>query len=221
MSTSWRGTPKAPVLLGAVVRQVRRDLAGFRLETPHDELLTALLPDGLTLGRGSTTLIHHLADLPEPAPLTGWLDLARPRLGRRPRRGARSGVGPGASPRTLAAGGHRSRARHARGGRAGARARRCDRAVGPEEEGWVLARDIQREFGGRRLNVEVPYQDADGAGRTVRGQPRRRTRRQTDDQRGVPQWAAQGDGNSGSVSGRPARSPGSARCDGRRRRLRR
>jgi hypothetical protein len=40
--------------------------------------------------------------------------------------------------------------------------------VGPEEEGWVLAHDIQREFDGRRLNVEVPYHDADGAGRTVK-----------------------------------------------------
>ncbi len=59
--------------LGAVVRHVRRDLAGFRLETPHDGLLDALLADGLALGRASTTLTHDLADLPDPAPLPeGW-----------------------------------------------------------------------------------------------------------------------------------------------------
>ena len=59
--------------LGAVVRHVRRDLAGSRLETPHEGLLAALLADGLALGRASTTLTHDLADLPEPAPLPdGW-----------------------------------------------------------------------------------------------------------------------------------------------------
>lgn len=59
--------------LGAAVPHVRRDLAGARLETPHEGLLTALLADGLTPGRASTTLTHDLADLPEPAPLpNGW-----------------------------------------------------------------------------------------------------------------------------------------------------
>ena len=55
------------------MRHVRRDLAGARLETPHEGLLTALLADGLTPGRASTTLTHYLADLPEPASLPdGW-----------------------------------------------------------------------------------------------------------------------------------------------------
>lgn len=59
--------------LGKVVRHLRRDLAGSRLETPHDALLAALLADGLALVRASTTLTHDLVDLPEPARLPeGW-----------------------------------------------------------------------------------------------------------------------------------------------------
>ena len=59
--------------LFSVVRHARRDLAGSRLETPHDGLLAALLADGLELARASTTLTHDLVDLPGPTALpAGW-----------------------------------------------------------------------------------------------------------------------------------------------------
>jgi mycothiol synthase len=57
--------------LPALVRHLRHDLAGSRLETPHGGLLAALLADGLALGRASTTLTHDLVDLPEPTALPG------------------------------------------------------------------------------------------------------------------------------------------------------
>jgi mycothiol synthase len=57
--------------LPALVRHLRDDLAGSRLETPHGGLLAALLADGLALGRASTTLTHDLADIPEPTALPG------------------------------------------------------------------------------------------------------------------------------------------------------
>ena len=59
--------------LAAVVAQARHDLAGLRLDTPDDDLVAALLADGLTLKRASTTLRRDLVGLPEPAALpAGW-----------------------------------------------------------------------------------------------------------------------------------------------------
>jgi hypothetical protein len=43
------------------------------------------------------------------------------------------------------------------------------------EEGWALAHDLQREFDGRGLDVEVRYHDRDGEERPVSGHPRSRT----------------------------------------------
>ena len=45
------------------------------------------------------------------------------------------------------------------------------------EEGWALAQDLQTEFDGRRLDVEVRYHDGDGEERLVSSHPRRRLRR--------------------------------------------
>ncbi|NYF59499.1 GNAT family N-acetyltransferase [Micromonospora purpureochromogenes] len=62
-------------LPGADVRvlaaQVRRDLAGARLETPDDALAGALVAGGLTLRRAATDMRHDLTDVPEPVPLPG------------------------------------------------------------------------------------------------------------------------------------------------------
>ncbi len=59
--------------LAAVVVQARHDLAGLRLDTADDDLAAALVADGLTLRRASTTLRHDLVDLPDPAALpVGW-----------------------------------------------------------------------------------------------------------------------------------------------------
>lgn len=44
--------------LAAVVAQARHDLAGLRLGTADDDLAAALVADGLTLRRASTTLRH-------------------------------------------------------------------------------------------------------------------------------------------------------------------
>jgi mycothiol synthase len=61
-----------------VVAQARVDLAGTRLETADDDLLAALLADGLQLGRASTTLRHDLVDLPELSALPDGWSLAPP-----------------------------------------------------------------------------------------------------------------------------------------------
>ncbi|MEU8313020.1 GNAT family N-acetyltransferase [Micromonospora sp. NPDC048887] len=66
-----RPLPGAP--LAGLVAQVRRDLAGHRLETPDDALAAALIADGLRLERAATDMRHALADVPEPVVLPdGW-----------------------------------------------------------------------------------------------------------------------------------------------------
>ncbi|MGC4895310.1 GNAT family N-acetyltransferase [Micromonospora sp. DT31] len=78
--TDEDGTPVASdvrplpgVAPARLVAQVRRDLAGFRLETPDEALAAALVSDGLTVARAATDMRHHLADLPEPVALPdGW-----------------------------------------------------------------------------------------------------------------------------------------------------
>lgn len=48
--------------LAAVVAQASHDLAGLRLDTADDDLAAALVADGLTLRRASTTLRHDPSD---------------------------------------------------------------------------------------------------------------------------------------------------------------
>lgn len=65
--------PLPGATLADVVAQARRDLAGLRLETPHDNLATALVAGGLELRRAATDLRHDLAGLPAPPALpAGW-----------------------------------------------------------------------------------------------------------------------------------------------------
>ncbi len=66
-----RALPGAP--LTRLVAQVRRDLAGHRLETPDEALAAALVADGLKLSRAATDMRHDLTDVPEPVALPdGW-----------------------------------------------------------------------------------------------------------------------------------------------------
>ncbi|GIF66433.1 hypothetical protein Ais01nite_44680 [Asanoa ishikariensis] len=66
-----RPVPGVPV--ARVAAQARRDLAGFRLETPDDALAAALVADGIALERSAIDLRHDLRDLPEPVVLPdGW-----------------------------------------------------------------------------------------------------------------------------------------------------
>ncbi|MFY1673749.1 GNAT family N-acetyltransferase [Plantactinospora sp. WMMB334] len=65
--------PLAGVALPAVAAQARHDLAGLRLETPHEGLADALVAGGLALRRAATELRHDLTRLPAPPTLpTGW-----------------------------------------------------------------------------------------------------------------------------------------------------
>ncbi|MEV4490895.1 GNAT family N-acetyltransferase [Micromonospora coxensis] len=66
-------SPLPGVDVVAVAAQARRDLAGARLETPHDDLAHALVAGGLTLRRAATDMRHDLAVVPEPVALpAGW-----------------------------------------------------------------------------------------------------------------------------------------------------
>jgi hypothetical protein len=53
-----------------------------------------------------------------------------------------------------------------------------------EREGWLLAQDLQREFDGRGLDVEVTYQMPDGGAPPVRGRPYRPVTRRGRSKRG-------------------------------------
>ncbi|WP_349880935.1 GNAT family N-acetyltransferase [Micromonospora sp. HUAS YX12] len=66
-----RALSEAP--LNRLVAQVRRDLAGHRLETPDEALAAALVADGLELSRAATDMRHDLTGVPEPVALPdGW-----------------------------------------------------------------------------------------------------------------------------------------------------
>ena len=61
--------PLAGAPLTRLVAQVRRDLAGHRLETPDEALAAALVADGLKLSRAATDMRHDLTDVPAPVAL--------------------------------------------------------------------------------------------------------------------------------------------------------
>ncbi|MGV9766084.1 GNAT family N-acetyltransferase [Micromonospora tulbaghiae] len=71
VASDVRALPEAP--LTRLVAQVRRDLAGHRLETPDEALAAALVADGLELSRAATDMRHDLTGVPEPVALPdGW-----------------------------------------------------------------------------------------------------------------------------------------------------
>jgi ribosomal protein S18 acetylase RimI-like enzyme len=65
--------PLPEVDRGRLAELARRDLAGFRLETPDDALAAALVAGGLTLRRAATDMRHDLAEVSPPVALpAGW-----------------------------------------------------------------------------------------------------------------------------------------------------
>lgn len=65
--------PLPGATLTRLAAQVRRDLAGFRLETSDEELAAALVAGGLDLSRAATDMRHDLTEVPAPATLpVGW-----------------------------------------------------------------------------------------------------------------------------------------------------